>query len=696
MNRRLSESPEALLNIQANILLFDMQRSTVMEEREKGKSKVFDSTARLRGNPIRHKETIRIGCGAGFRGDRPVAALQLLQRVPNLDYLVLECLAERTLALRYDIMMSGGHGYDSRISEWMSVLLPSAVERGVCIITNMGAMDAIGAQEEVLRVAKRLSLSITVAVVYETFMIRTGSDALVSDPRCAPGGVSTYLGAAPIVHALEESKPHIIITTRLADAALFLGPMVYELGWNWNEFDKLAQGTLAGHLLECGCQLTGGYYMHPADPHRNFSFQQLLDVSLPFADITFDGKVYLGKAENSGGEISFRTCAQQLLYEVGDPSEYITPDVVVNFQNVFFSPLSKDLVLAEGAEANILERPERLLQLVPQECGWKGWGEISYGGLGCVKRATAADYLVRSWIEQMYHGTQDHIVSYIIGVDSLQAHSADLHPLSTGEPMDIRLRMDGLFSSKDHAVHFTQECEALYTNGPAGGGGISTGVKKETFLQKILVPRENTYWEFDIKSINPSDSQCENRHAMNLKDVEIPPLKHNRGLEQTQSVEKTIDFSNPPWSIPTRPAPAGEKIPLYQVAHSRAGDKGNDLNFSIIPHFLADIERLKKVITVEWVKNVITILMTPNAIRMVQHSEDLHFEDNAPFKNMGKDLPEYNEALTVEIYEAKGIKSLNIVVRNALDGGVNCSRRIDRHGKTTSDLILAQEIVLPP
>jgi len=159
-------------------------------------------------------------------------------------------------------------------------------------------------------VAKRLSLSITVAVAYESFETHTGSGTVIPTSKTAQGSVSTYLGAAPIVHVLEESQPNVIITSCLTDAALFLGPMVYELGWNWNDLKELAQGTLVGHLLECGCQVTGEYYMHPADQHRDFSFQQLLDVSLPFANISFHGDVYLAKAENSGGEISFRTSAQ--------------------------------------------------------------------------------------------------------------------------------------------------------------------------------------------------------------------------------------------------------------------------------------------------------------------------------------------------------------------------------------------------
>lgn len=655
----------------------------------KSDPKIFDCVVRLRENPTRHKETVCIGCGAGFGGDRPVAALQLLQKVPNLDYLVLECLAERTLAIRYDMMMSGGHGYDPRISEWMLELLPTAVEKGVRIITNMGAMDVLGAQEEVLRVAKRLSLPITVAVAYEIFETHTGSGSDIPSSKFPQGGVSTYLGAAPIVHVLEESQPNVIITSRLADAALFLGPMVYELGWNWNNWKELAQGTLAGHLLECGCQVTGGYYMHPADQHREFSFQQLLDVSLPFANVSFDGEVYLAKAENSGGEISFRTCAQQLLYELGDPSAYITPDVVVNFQNVSFLPLSKDMVFAKGAEPSLQKRPETLLQLVPKECGWKGWGEISYGGLGCVKRASAADYLVRSWMEGRAPGTQELIVSYIIGLDSLQAHSSDVHPLSSMEPMDLRLRMDGLFNLKDHAVHFTQEFESLYTNGPAGGGGISTGYKKEIFLQKILVPRECIFWSFNIKYRNPVETQ----HVIGSTDLGMLPYKHTYrgGLEQLKGGAASRVYSDPLRNISMQPAPGGIRIPLYRAAHSRAGDKGNDLNFSIIPHFPADIERLKVVITPEWVTNVTKALIGPaSALTILQHAQGLHFNQAKAFK--------YNDdeqQLVVEIYQAAGVHSLNVVVRNVLDGGVNCSRRIDRHGKTTSDLILCQEIVLP-
>ncbi|KAL3381313.1 hypothetical protein AABB24_001441 [Solanum stoloniferum] len=425
----------------------------------------YDCEIRLRVNPQRRKEKVYVGCGAGFGGDRPIAALKLLQRVRELDYLVLECLAERTLAERYQAMKCGGEGYDPRISEWMQLLLPLAVENGVCIITNMGANDPFGARDEVLRLASGLGISITVGLAHQVSVVRSDLEEHLKHVD----DVSVYLGAAPIVECLQNFRPNVIITSRVADASLFLAPMVYELGWNWNDLHLLAQGSLAGHLLECGCQLTGGYYMHPGDKYRDISLQDLLDLSLPFAEVSFDGKVCVAKAESSGGVLNPCTCAEQLLYEVGNPSSYITPDVVVDFQDVSFQTLSSSKVLCAGAKPSA-SAPNNLLLLASKDKGWKGWGEISYGGYECVKRAKAADFLVRSWMEEVYPGISKHLISYIIGLDSLKAVSIDED--LPRDSQDIRLRMDGLFENKEQAIHFTKEFIALYTNGPAGGGGI--------------------------------------------------------------------------------------------------------------------------------------------------------------------------------------------------------------------------------
>ncbi|XP_028769180.1 uncharacterized protein LOC114739790 isoform X2 [Neltuma alba] len=550
----------------------------------------------------------------------------------------------------------------------MHTLLPQATERGTCIITNMGAMDPLGAQAKVLEIASSLGLNVSVAVAHEISTASLGSGCLPERLHNMEGGVSTYLGAAPIVRCLEKYQPNVIITSRIADAALFLSPMVYELGWNWDDLNQLAQGSLAGHLLECGCQLTGGYFMHPGDKYRDIPFEKLLDLSLPYAEVCFDGQVCVAKAEGSGGVLNFGTCAEQLLYEVGDPGAYVTPDLVVDFQNVTFLPISSCSVLCIGAKPSIKPVPNELLQLVPKECGWKGWGEISYGGYECVKRAKAAEFLVRSWMGESFPNLNSQILAYIIGVDSLKATSIDANSSSWETSEDIRLRMDGLFAQKEHAVQFTREFTALYTNGPAGGGGISTGVKKEILLEKRLVRREDVFWRIDVKSCRTSPSD----------KVVVPECNLTHTLIWPIHVQAETDNS---FSELASPAPSGQKIPLYRLAHSRAGDKGNDLNFSLIPHFPPDVERLKQIITPQWVKAVVSPLLKLSALDLDAGSERYRW---------------MNDNVKVEIYEVKGIQSLNVVVRNILDGGVNCSRRIDRHGKTISDLFLCQQVVLPP
>uniref|UniRef100_A0A3Q7EKV1 Uncharacterized protein n=1 Tax=Solanum lycopersicum TaxID=4081 RepID=A0A3Q7EKV1_SOLLC len=669
-----------------------------MEELRGDTPDTFDCEIRLRVNPQRRKEKVYVGCGAGFGGDRPIAALKLLQRVRELDYLVLECLAERTLAERYQAMKCGGEGYDPRIgivSEWMQLLLPLAVANGVCIITNMGANDPFGARDEVLRLANGLGISITVGLAHQVAVVRSDLEEHLKHVDVRFGNMqffqwymsasfipsstkimlcSVYLGAAPIVECLQNFRPNVIITSRVADASLFLAPMVYELGWNWDDLHLLAQGSLAGHLLECGCQLTGGYYMHPGDKYRDISLQDLLDLSLPFAEVSFDGKVCVAKAESSGGVLNPCTCAEQLLYEVGNPSSYITPDVVVDFQDVSFQTLSRSKVLCAGAKPSA-SAPNNLLLLASKDKGWKGWGEISYGGYQCVKRAKAADFLVRSWMEEVYPGISKLIVSYIIGLDSLKAVSIDED--LPRDSQDIRLRMDGLFENKEQAMHFTKEFIALYTNGPAGGGGISTGHKKEIILEKALVKRKYVQWHMTAtrNKIMQSDGLASPKNV-------IRTTSFHESVLQSLATETTLNHKEGSPQIELiSPAPHDRKIPIYDFAHSRAGDKGDDINFSLIPYFPPDIERLKKIVTQEWVKKVVSCLLNPSSFPT---SDDIERRDKW-----------VTEHVEVEIYEVRGIHSMNIVVRNILDGGVNCSRRIDRHGKTLSDLILCQKVLLP-
>ncbi|KAL8538473.1 hypothetical protein ACS0TY_000469 [Phlomoides rotata] len=320
------------------------------------------------------------------------------------------------------------------------------------------------AQEEVLRIASKLGINISVGLAYQSSVSEIGVDNKLKD---IDDDVSVYLGAAPIVECLERHTPDVLITSRVADASLFLGPMVFELGWNWDDLQLLAQGSLAGHLLECGCQLTGGYYMHPGDRHWKMTFSE---SSRTVVEVAFDGTVCVAKAEGTGGVLDSSTCAEQLLYEIRDPSSYITPDLIVNFQDVTFQPLSDSKVLCCGAKPSAESLPKKLLLLRSKDCGWRGWGEISYGGYESVECAKAAEFLIRAWMEELYPGLSTNVTSYIIGLDSLKAMC--INNALSKHCEDIRLRMDGLFEKEEHAIQFTKEFTALYTNGPAGGGGI--------------------------------------------------------------------------------------------------------------------------------------------------------------------------------------------------------------------------------
>ncbi|KAJ8565375.1 hypothetical protein K7X08_007951 [Anisodus acutangulus] len=222
--------------------------------------------------------------------------------------------------------------------------------------------------------------------------------------------------------------------------------------------------------------------------------------------------------------------------------------------------------------------------------GWKGWGEISYGGHQCVERAKADEFLVRSWMEEVYSGINKHIISDIIGLDSLKAASIDED--LPRDSQDIRLRMDGLFENKEQAIHFTKEFIALYTNGPAGGGGISTGHKKEIILEKALVKRKDVQWHVTAtrNKIMQSDDLASPKNI-------IQTSSFHESVLRSLPTETTLDHKEGAAQIQLSPTPHDRKIPLYDCSHSRAGDKGDDINFFLIPYFPPDIGRLKKIVS---------------------------------------------------------------------------------------------------
>ena len=427
------------------------------------------------------KAYIRIGCGAGFSGDRLEPALILVQQ-GQLDYLVLECLAERTIALaqkrkRQDLAL----GYDPLLERRIESLLPHLLEKKVRLLTNMGAANPLAAAQKIVEIARRLKVSVTVAAVTgdDVFSQLSGNETSLETgkPLRASGALisaNAYLGIDAILPAL-ATPADIIITGRVADPSLFLAPLVHEFGWLPNDYNQLGQGTLTGHLLECAGQLTGGYF---ADPGRK-DVLDMAHLGHPFADVSADGTAVFSKVAGTGGVLSLATVKEQLLYEVMDPSQYITPDVVADFTQVRLEELGPNQVQATGGRGQT--RPETLKVSVGYEAGFIGEGEISYAGANVLGRAKLAGAIIQ---ERLQNRFIDLRIDYI-GSTSVHRTAFGHYP----DPYEIRLRVAGKATTIQQAALVGEEVEALYTNGPAGGGGARKYVHEVVGIVSTLIDR---------------------------------------------------------------------------------------------------------------------------------------------------------------------------------------------------------------
>jgi acyclic terpene utilization AtuA family protein len=426
--------------------------------------------------------TLRIGAGAGFSGDRLEPAVVLAER-GRVQYLVLECLGERTVALaQLRKRRDPARGYDPLLERRIEMLLPLLRRHGVRLITNMGAANPIAAADAIIAIARMQKMPIRVAVL-------TGDDVLAkiepseltleTEAPIAQYGelvsANAYLGAAALLPAL-QSGADIVITGRVADPSLFLAPMVHEYGWQLDDFCRLARGTSIGHLLECAGQLCGGYFAEPGPK----DVPDMAHLGFPYADVDADGGATLGKVERTGGRITLATAKEQLLYEVTDPFGYVTPDVVADFSAVTMREAGPDRIEVRGATGKM--RPAKLKVSVGYLAGYVGEGEISYGGANALGRARLAGDIVRQRLEKEFPDLRIDL----IGSTSLHGRSFD----PAEQPYEVRLRVAARAPTPARASLVGEEVEALYTNGPAGGGGTRKYVQEQIGIVSTLIERE--------------------------------------------------------------------------------------------------------------------------------------------------------------------------------------------------------------
>jgi hypothetical protein len=443
--------------------------------------------------------TIRIGCGAGYAGDRIEPAVELATR-GRLDYLVFECLAERTIALAQQRKARDPQaGFDPLLVERMRAVLPACAANGVTIVTNMGAANPAAAAAEVRRVARELGLGgLPVAAVTGDDVldaIREGpftiaeTGAPVASLGDALVSANAYIGAGPIVEALGQGA-RVVVTGRAADPSLFVAPLRHAFGWAADAWPLLGRATLVGHLLECAGQVTGGYF---ADPGRT-DVADLAMLGFPLAEVAEDGGAVITKVAGSGGEVTVATCTEQLLYEIGDPSAYVTPDVVADFSAVGLTADGPDRVRAGGAAG--APAPPQLKVALGYRDGFIGEGQISYGGSGAVARARLALSIVEARLRLI--GLRAETIRYdVIGVDALHGPRIGA---AHAEPYEVRARVAARTRTHADAVRIGREVEALYTNGPSGGGGATAAVREVLAIASVFVPRERVRYRVTVEA----------------------------------------------------------------------------------------------------------------------------------------------------------------------------------------------------
>jgi len=434
------------------------------------------------------KTTIRVGTGAGFSDDRFEPARDLADR-GAVDYLVFECLAERTIARETLARLKDpDRGYTPYLAERFETVLPACRKNNVRVVTNMGAANPLGAARAVREVALSLGLGdMPVAVVTgddvadvirahpELCLMESGDPVESLLPRMA--AANAYLGADVIRDALATGAP-IVMTGRVSDPSMFLGALMHGHGWSYDDYPKLAVGTVAGHLMECAAQLTGGCFLDPGKKDA----EDAVNMGFPYADVGADGSLVLGKLEDSGGRLDVQTCTEQILYEMHDPSAYITPDCVLDITGMEFSQESEHCVRATGVRAR--PRTPFYKVVIGYHDGYIGEGEVGYAGPNALARAQLAERIVRERLKMRGFAYPEIRVDYI-GMSSL-------HGMGEGrpEPYEVRLRIAARSPDRKAAQAVGFEVRTLHVNGPAGGGGGTNALREVMGIKSVLVPRE--------------------------------------------------------------------------------------------------------------------------------------------------------------------------------------------------------------
>jgi len=428
------------------------------------------------------KEKVRVASGQGFWGDLLTAPIDQV-RGGQIDYLMLDYLAEVTMSIvQKQRQRDPNAGYARDFVSLMREILPDCVEKNIKVLSNAGGVNVEGCAEAIKVVANELGLQgkVKIGVV-------TGDDILGRLDEFAERGIeitnmetgeplsairdkvqsaNVYLGAQPLVEALDKGA-QIIVGGRLTDTGLTLAPLMHEFGWSFEDWDKVSAGTIAGHIIECGGQCSGGNCQFDWE-----NIPDLANIGFPIIEATSNGEFIVTKHENTGGTVSIQSIKEQLLYEMGNPHEYITPDVVADFTSINLAEDGENRVKVFGIKGN--KNTDFYKVSIAYSAGWKAVGTLVYSYPQAYEKAKAADQILRKRLEKL--GLKfDVILTEFVGVNATHGHLA-------GEPSpdipEVQLRFGVRGQSKADVERFTKELAPLILTGPPAVTGFAGGRPK--------------------------------------------------------------------------------------------------------------------------------------------------------------------------------------------------------------------------
>jgi hypothetical protein len=428
------------------------------------------------------KDTVRVASGQGFWGDLLTAPVDQVRGGP-IDYLMLDYLAEVTMSImQKQRARDANSGYARDFVSLMREILPDCVEKDIKVLSNAGGVNVQGCAEALKQTAIDLGLGgkVKIGVV-------TGDDILGRLDEFAEKGVditnmetgeplaevrdrvqsaNVYLGAQPLVDALKGGA-QIVVGGRLTDTGLTLAPLAYEFDWSFDDWDKIAAGTIAGHIIECGAQASGGNCQYEWR-----SIPDMANVGFPIVEASPDGEFVVTKHEGTGGRVNVQSVKEQLLYEMGDPKSYITPDVVADFSSIHLADAGPDRVRVYGIKGT--PKTEFYKVSIAYSSGWKAVGTLVYSFPDAYAKAKAADQILRARLDRL--GLKfDVVLTEFVGVNATHGHLAGEPPIDIPE---VQLRFGVRGQSKSDVERFTKELAPLILTGPPAVTGFAGGRPK--------------------------------------------------------------------------------------------------------------------------------------------------------------------------------------------------------------------------